>query len=86
MVRCISRSLSSVDAPNRLVLEARLRPIGRAKVVMEIAPDGDGSLVKMIEEPIGVASFVKRIFDPAILARNAEALRRLRELVEPVPA
>ena len=73
----------SVEAPNWLVLEARLRPIGRATVKMEVLPEAGGTLVRMTEEPIGVSRFVKRLVDPPILARNAEALRRLKDLVAP---
>jgi hypothetical protein len=52
-------------------------------VKLEVRPDGAGSEVRMTEEPVGVPRFVKRLLDPPILARNAEALRRLKDLVAP---
>lgn len=73
----------SVDAPNSLTLEARMRPIGRACIKFEVEPDEGGSRVRMTEELINVPLVVRRLFDPPICARNAEALRRLRDLVAP---
>lgn len=78
-----STQVRSVDAPSCLVLEARLRPLGRATVKLEVEPADGGSLVRMTEEPINLPTIVKRVLDPPILARNAEALRRLRHLVAP---
>jgi len=78
-----STVVRSVDPPNRLVLEARARPLGRAMVKLEVVPEDEGSLVRMTEEPINVPGFVKRLLDPPIFARNAEALRRLKDHVAP---
>lgn len=78
-----STKVRAVDPPNHLSLEARLRPIGRAAVKLEVVAAEGGSLVRMTEEPIGLSRFVRRVLDPPILVRNAEALRRLKKLVAP---
>jgi uncharacterized protein YndB with AHSA1/START domain len=70
--------------PHRLVLRARARPLGTAKVVMDIQPEGAGSRVTMIEDPAD--PLTKFVFNPLthmlVRGRNAESLRRLQELVE----
>lgn len=78
-----STIVRAVDEPRCLVLEARARPIGRAKVIMEITDDEGGSHIRMTEEPLHGPTVLKRLLDPSIQLRNAEALRRLRELLEP---
>jgi hypothetical protein len=68
----------------RLVLEARGWPVGKARVDITVKPDGDGSLVsidedvtdgpaKLVPEPVRIAG---------IDMRNRETLRRLAYLAE----
>jgi len=72
-----------VEAPHRLLLLARFRPIGRARIKFELQPDDNGScLVRMTEELLRAPEWVHTIVNPTIHARNAEALRRLRVLLE----
>ena len=73
-----------LDAPKRLVLEARARPAGVARVVFTVAPDGGGSTVCMEEHPMrGLAKTIDNpVLDGLIKARNAETLRRLSRQVE----
>ena len=70
--------------PNRLVLRARARPLGTARVTMDIQPEGGGSRVTMIEDPAD--PLTKLVFNPLthllVRGRNTEALRRLQELAE----
>ena len=70
--------------PHRLVLKAKARPLGTAKVIMEIQPEGSGSRVTMVEDP-GDA-LTKFVFNPLthalVRGRNVESLRRLQELAE----
>ena len=47
----MSRSKHESAPPNRLVLKAKARPLGTAKVIMEIQPEGSGSRVTMVEDP-----------------------------------
>ena len=57
------------ERPQRLVLEAKIRPVGFARIAFELSPSER------------VARAARRLFDPAIFARNSEALRRLENLV-----
>jgi uncharacterized protein YndB with AHSA1/START domain len=73
-----------VQAPHRLVMHARARPLGTAKVTMLLAERDGGTHVTMIEVAGDRLSrlALNRITDPLIHLRNAEALRRLRRIVE----
>jgi len=70
------------DAPHRLRLRAKARPLGTAQVTLELAPSGDGTYVRMTENPDGL-SFVLGL-NPLVhlltMARNAESLRRLEQI------
>lgn len=82
-------STSVVDVhPGRcMVLEARFRPIGRARVEFLLRPDGDEAThLSMREEILNAPDWMKRLVDPSIHARNAGSLRRLREILEPSPS
>lgn len=72
-----------VDPPRRLVLEARARPAGVAKVIFELEATADGTEVVIEEFPIkGVAKVIDNpIQDGLIKARNVETLRRLEKQV-----
>jgi len=67
------------DPPRRVVLQAKTRPIGTERVIIEVRPSGSGSLVRMEEYTIaGPANRVPRaIADPILHIRNSESLRRL---------
>ena len=70
------------DPPRRLKLRAKARPVGTASVTLELAPAGDGTRVRIIENPDGVFRPLA-LFPPLqlfALARNAVSLRRLEEL------
>lgn len=72
------------DPPNRLVLEVRIRPLMIGRVEFGVFPAGAGTRVVMHEEPIG--GFARLVRNPGIdlllKLRNAETLRRLRNLVQ----
>jgi uncharacterized protein YndB with AHSA1/START domain len=70
------------DPPRRLELHAKARPLGTARVVLELERRGGGTLVTMVEDAgdpltrlvfFGLAHLVVR-------GRNKESLRRLEEL------
>lgn len=67
------------DPPRRIVLEAKTRPVGTQRVIIEVRPRGRGCVVRMEEYAItGIAARVPAfIADPVLWVRNAEALRRL---------
>jgi uncharacterized protein YndB with AHSA1/START domain len=69
--------------PHRLVLQAKVRPIGFARIQLELSPSSMGTEVAMTEEPSApyIARVARRLFDPVIYLRNGEALRRLENLV-----
>lgn len=67
------------DAPRRMVLEAKTRPFGRERVIIDVKPRGTGCVVRMEEYPIGgPARLIPRpIADLILHIRNVETLRRL---------
>lgn len=70
------------DPPRRLVLEARGRPLGIARIEIGLEPQGSSTVVTMTEYAVRPAS-AKRlnpILNPFLHSRNVEALRRLEEL------
>jgi uncharacterized protein YndB with AHSA1/START domain len=73
-----------VDAPQRLVMHARARPLGTAKVTMLLAESDGGTHVTMIEVAGDHLSrlALNRLTDPLVHLRNVEALRRLKRIVE----
>ena len=77
--------LESVE-PNSLVLQAKVRPFGFARIELELSPSAHGTRVAMTEEPSApfLARISRRLFDPVIFVRNHEALRRLENLVRQV--
>ena len=72
-----------VDAPHKLVLEARARPAGIAKVTFCLVPVEGGTEVSIEEHPIrGLAKTIDNpIQDGLIKVRNVETLRRLEKQV-----
>ena len=72
------------DAPKRLVMEARARPLGVARVEFDLEPHAEGTLVTMNEKPVrGIAARIDNpVLDGMVKGRNAESLRRLQKLFE----
>ncbi len=74
----------TIDAPRVLALRARARPFGTAKVVFELGPEGDGTGIIMLEDPL--SDWTRRIWNPVLdrltSLRNTETLRRLKKLAE----
>ena len=73
-----------IDRPWRLVLEARARPAGVAKVALTLEPEGPDTKITIDEVPIrGLAArWHNPLFDLLIKLRNVESLRRLKKLAE----
>jgi uncharacterized protein YndB with AHSA1/START domain len=80
----ISDHTLSLDAqpPRMLCLRAHGRPLGTARVTLELTARDGGTLVRMTEDPDGVYAVLS--FNPLVhaltKARNAESLMRLEEL------
>lgn len=70
------------DPPRRLVLHAKARPLGTARVVLDLERRGGGTLVTMVEDagdPLTEIVFWG-LTHLLVRGRNAESLRRLEEL------
>lgn len=71
------------DPPHRMVMRARGWPVGEARVILRVRSHGDGSMVRIDEEPIrGPAALMPALLDPLLRVRNAETLHRLAYLAE----
>jgi uncharacterized protein YndB with AHSA1/START domain len=70
------------ERPGLLSLRAKGRPLGTARVTLEMTELDGGTLVRMTENPDGLTSVLA--FNPLIqlltIGRNAESLMRLEEL------
>jgi uncharacterized protein YndB with AHSA1/START domain len=71
-------------APQHLVLQAKARPMGTARVEMQLEAEGAGTRVTMIEKAGDRLSSVvfNPVMDRLVHKRNDEALRRLKALAE----
>ena len=72
------------EEPHRLVLRAKTRPLGVARVELQMEPHPAGTLVTMIEDPdvpLG-GLLTPPPLHALIRLRNGESLRRLRSLAE----
>ena len=70
------------QAPRHLVLHARARPFGTARVELRLSPEGTSTRVVMIEDPGDRFSRLLHnpLTDRLLHRRNETALRRLNEL------
>ncbi|GAC1316611.1 MAG: SRPBCC family protein [Acidimicrobiales bacterium] len=68
-----------VDAPRRIVLEARARPLGRARIEIRLVAVPEGTRVTMDEVVVSppLMKLAGPLMDPLMHLRNVEALRRL---------
>jgi NAD(P)-dependent dehydrogenase (short-subunit alcohol dehydrogenase family)/uncharacterized protein YndB with AHSA1/START domain len=77
-----------VEPPNRLVLKAKARPLGTATIAIDLSESAGGTELLMEERPGDrLTSLVagNPVADTALRMRNAEALARLKRLVEGAP-
>ena len=77
-----------VDPPRRIVLKAKARPLGTATIAIDLEESAGGTEVVMDEHPgdriTGLVAG-NPLADTALRVRNAEALARLKRLVEGMP-
>jgi uncharacterized protein YndB with AHSA1/START domain len=68
----------------RLVLRAKTRPFGTARVDLRLVAEGAGTRVRMTEVAGDMPSrlVLNRVSDPLVHARNDRSLQRLRRLAE----
>lgn len=78
-----STSVVAASPPRHLVLEARFRPFGIARIELDVRPEGSGSRVEMDEITIAppLARWFHPLFAPLFAARNLASLSRLEEIV-----
>jgi NAD(P)-dependent dehydrogenase (short-subunit alcohol dehydrogenase family)/uncharacterized protein YndB with AHSA1/START domain len=77
-----------VDPPRRLVLKAKARPLGTATIEFELEERAGDTELSLEERPGDrLTSLIagNPVFDAALRIRNAEALARLKRLVEGTP-
>lgn len=72
----------AAEPPRRLVLRAHARPLGLAKVEIELEPAPGGTRVTLRENPTGVQKPLAYLPPVQLLAwlRNAESLARIERL------
>ena len=72
------------NRPNYLALEVRFRPIGVARVELDVEAADSGSVVTIRESPLSgpVAWLPKLVSEPLLTLRNALALQRLRHAAD----
>jgi uncharacterized protein YndB with AHSA1/START domain len=72
------------DPPRRMVVRAKGRPIGQARVTIDVKPRGRGCVVRLQEEPVaGPARLAPPpLRDLGLHWRNTETLHRLAYLAE----
>ena len=74
-----------IDPLRRLVLMAKARPLGTARVTLTLTPSGSVTQVTMVEEPGDRLTWLlaaNPVAQRLLRARNEESLRRLRRLAE----
>ncbi len=80
--------VTEIDPPRRIVLRAKARPLGTASIAIDLAESAGGTELTMEEVPGDkLTSLVAAnpVADTVLRVRNAEALARLKRLVEGVP-
>ena len=77
-----------LDPPRRIVLKAKARPLGTATIEIDLEASVGGTVLTMEERPgdrLTTLLAGNPLADTALRVRNAEALSRLKRLVEGVP-
>lgn len=77
-----------LDPPRRIVLKAKARPLGTATIEIDLEASAGGTALTMEERPgdrLTTLLAGNPLADTALRVRNAEALSRLKQLVEGVP-
>ena len=80
-VRDHTESLEA-QRPRLLRIRAKARPLGTARVTLELTPQDGGTHVRMREDPDGLTAWltVNPLVQLLLKGRNAESLMRLEEL------
>ena len=73
------------ERPTRLVLRAKVRPLGELRISFDLRATPNGTTLIMEEHPVDGPLTVAPGTDAAIDARNTVSLRRLKALAEGTP-
>ncbi|HKF83489.1 MAG TPA: SDR family NAD(P)-dependent oxidoreductase [Solirubrobacterales bacterium] len=79
--------VTEVEPPRRLVLKAKARPLGTATIELDLRESAGGTDLRMEETPgdrLTSLAVGNPVADTALRLRNAEALARLKRIVEGV--
>ncbi len=76
--------VEAVDPPRMIRLLAKARPLGTARVTLELRRDGRGTVVTMTERPgdLATALLLNPLTRLLVRGRNQWSLERLKDLVE----
>lgn len=80
--------VTEVEPPRRIVLKAKARPLGTASIAIDLRESAGGTELRIEEVPGDRLTSLlagNPLADTALRVRNAEALARLKRLVEGVP-
>jgi NAD(P)-dependent dehydrogenase (short-subunit alcohol dehydrogenase family)/uncharacterized protein YndB with AHSA1/START domain len=80
--------VTEIDPPGRIVMQAKARPLGTATIAIDLAESAGGTELTMEEVPgdrLTSLLAANPVADTVLRVRNAEALTRLKRLVEGVP-
>jgi uncharacterized protein YndB with AHSA1/START domain len=77
-------SVEEMVTNERLVMTARGRPLGQARIEVRLSPEGQGTRVTLVETPIsGPGRWLHNgAFDALLHRRNVESLARLAAISE----
>ena len=80
-----SSRVEAIEAPHRLVLEVRARPVGRGQVTFTLEQQAPGSSTTLTvdEVPVGRLAVLRPLLAPLVMARNERSLTRLEEHLTP---
>ena len=75
-----STKVLEVEAPRRLTLEVRARPLGRGRATFLVqGPDEGPVTVELDEVPLGLLSILRPLLDPLTVVRNKRSLDLLAD-------
>jgi NAD(P)-dependent dehydrogenase (short-subunit alcohol dehydrogenase family)/uncharacterized protein YndB with AHSA1/START domain len=80
--------VTELDAPHRIALKAKARPLGTAAIEVTLRERAGGTELTMVEEPGDALSALvaaNPVAETLLRLRNSEALARLKRLVEERP-
>ena len=75
-------TLRDVEAPHRLTLFVRARPVVEAVVHFDVTSSGKTCMLRMTETPTGIYKLIAPLTRPLIRARNDQSMQRLAAFIK----